>query len=136
MLKFLDIFFVIFHSALILINLFGWIFKKTRRLNLVILMLTGLSWFVLGIFYGIGYCPLTDWHFQVLEKLGKPSWSNSYIEYLIERLFEVDVSGHLVDRVTLIAYFVALLLSVFVNFFLRLFRNKSNPSYPRVKTRS
>jgi hypothetical protein len=126
MLKSLDIFFVIFHSTLILFNLFGWIFKKTRRLNLVILMLTGLSWFVLGIFYGIGYCPLTDWHFQVLEKLGKPSWSNSYIEYLIERLFDVDISGQLVDKITLIAYIVALLISLLVNFFVRVLNNKSS----------
>jgi len=121
-LKFLDIFFVVFHSSLILFNLIGWMLKKTRKLNLITLLLTGLSWFGLGVFYGFGYCPLTDWHFQVLEKLGAGSWSPSYIEYLIERLFNVDVSGQLVDRVTLIAYFMALLISVFVNFFMRYFR--------------
>ena len=116
MLKFLDIFFVVFHSALILFNLFGWIFKKTRRLNLLTLLLTGLSWFVLGIFYGIGYCPLTDWHWQVLEKSGNSSQVNSYIQYLIERLFDLSVSARTVDTVTLISYVTALLLSVYANF--------------------
>ena len=116
MLKFLDIFFVVFHSALILFNLFGWIFKKTRRLNLLTLLLTGLSWFVLGIFYGIGYCPLTDWHWQVLEKSGNSSQVNSYIQYLIERLFDLSVSARTVDAVTLISYVTALLLSVYANF--------------------
>lgn len=114
-LKFLDIFFVVFHSALILFNLFGWIFKPTRKLNLISLVLTGLSWFVLGIFYGIGYCPLTDWHWQVLEKLGKSSWSNSYIQYLIERLSGLVVSSDIVDALTVICYFVALVLSIYVN---------------------
>jgi len=115
-LRSLDIFFVVFHTALIIFNLFGWIIKKTRRLNLITLVLTGLSWFVLGIFYGPGYCPLTDWHFQVLDILGSSSWSYSYIEYLIERLLNVDISGILVNRITLIAYLTALLLSVYVNF--------------------
>ena len=115
MLRFLDIFFVIFHSALILFNLFGWIYRTTRKLNLITLVLTGLSWFVLGIFYGIGYCPLTDWHWQVLDKLGTQSWSYSYIQYLIDRLFGIYVPAKMVDNVTLAAYFAALLISVYVN---------------------
>ena len=115
MLRFLDIFFVIFHSAFILFNLFGWICQRTRKLNLITLALTGLSWFVLGIFYGIGYCPLTDWHWQVLDKLGAQSWSHSYIQYLIDRLFGIYIPAEVVDTVTLIAYFAALLISVYVN---------------------
>ncbi|MCD4791284.1 MAG: DUF2784 domain-containing protein, partial [Bacteroidales bacterium] len=78
MYKFLDTFFVVFHTALIIFNLFGWIWKPTRRLNLITLLLTGASWFILGIFYGIGYCPLTDWHWQVLHKLGIYDVPNSY----------------------------------------------------------
>jgi len=73
-------------------------------------------WFVLGIFYGIGYCPLTDWHWQVLEKSGNSSQVNSYIQYLIERLFDLSVSARTVDTVTLISYVTALLLSVYANF--------------------
>ena len=66
-----DIFFVIFHSALIAFNLAGWIWRKTRKAHLVVLSLTMVSWFVAGIWYGFGYCPCTDWHWQVKKKLGE-----------------------------------------------------------------
>ncbi len=80
-----------------------------------------MSWFVLGIFYGIGYCPLTDWHWQVLEKSGKSIQVNSYIQYLIERIFDLNIPAQTVDMVTLIFWFVALLLSVYTNFFIQYF---------------
>jgi hypothetical protein len=51
--KMADIFFIVFHTFLIFFNLFGWIFKPLRKANLVVLILTGASWFILGIFYGI-----------------------------------------------------------------------------------
>ena len=122
MFRFLDIFFVIFHTSLILFNLFGWIFGKTRLLNLITLSLTGFSWFVLGIFYGMGYCPLTDWHFLILDKLGNSSWSDSYIQYLIKRLFDLYIPANTVNIVTVAAYFAALLVSLYVNLLKRFFK--------------
>ena len=112
---FLDIFFLVFHSSLVLFNLFGWIWKKTRLANLITLGLTGASWTLLGIFYGLGYCPLTDWHFRVLEHLGKNDLPNSYMRYLVQRLFHVDFSETWMDRVTLIAFLIALGLSLYFN---------------------
>jgi hypothetical protein len=110
-----DIFFVVFHTTLTLFNLLGWIWKRTRKLNLITLSLTGASWFILGIFYGIGYCPLTEWHFQVLNKLGEYNLPVSYIEYLAERLTGLDVSSSLVDTATGTGFFLALGLSVWLN---------------------
>src|SRR6056297_243756 len=92
MYQLLDYFFVIFHSALIIFNLFGWIWKKTRKANLVTLILTGLSWFALGVFYGIGFCPLTEWHWQVLTKLGERNLPVSYTEYLVNRLLGINLA--------------------------------------------
>ena len=89
-------------------NLFGWIWKKTRLANLITLGLTGASWFILGIFYGIGYCPLTDWHWQVLIKLGKSNIPNSYVKYLIDRIFGGDIDAQIVDYSTVVLYFLAL----------------------------
>jgi hypothetical protein len=106
---------------LIIFNVFGWIWKKTRKLNLVILLLTGLSWTVLGIFYGFGYCPLTDWHFKVLRKLGEHDLPGSYIKYLIDRLFGSDIDAGLVDQSTLIIFIVALSISLILNLRTRLF---------------
>ena len=115
MFRLLDLFFLIFHTILIFFNLFAWIFRKTRRLNLIILTLTGASWFVLGIFYGIGYCPLTDWHFNILKQMGHTDLPNSYIKYLTDRLTGLDFNPELVDNITLILFFVALAISTYLN---------------------
>ena len=114
--SFLDIFFVVFHSSLILFNLFGWIWRKTRILNLITLSLTGASWLFLGLIYGnLGYCPLTDLHFSILNKLGKTDLPDSYIKYLADRITGLDINASLVDHVTLYAFILALAFSLFFN---------------------
>lgn len=112
----LDISFIIFHSLLILVNLFGWIWKPTRKINFITLILTGGSWFILGIFYGWGYCPLTDWHFRVLIRLGNYDLPSSYVKYLFDRITGADVNAAFIDNATVSLYFIALLISVYVNF--------------------
>jgi len=114
--KFLDIFFLSFHSLLIIFNLFGWLWKPTRKANLITLLLTGASWFILGIFYGIGYCPLTDWHWEILGKLGVTHMPQSYIQYLFIRIFNIEFNAHLVETGTAVGYFAALIGSLVVNF--------------------
>jgi hypothetical protein len=115
MLNLLDIFFVVFHTSLIIFNLFGWTLRKTRKLNLITLILTGASWFILGLFYGIGYCPLTDWHYTILSKLGHTSLPHSYIKYLIERIFAIDINPNLIDKATFLSWLIALLVSAGMN---------------------
>jgi len=126
MYELLHIFFLVFHSFLILFNLFGWVWKPLRKANLVTLLLTGLSWFLLGIFYGIGYCPLTDWHYQILYELGKTNLPNSYIQYLLETFFSVSVSQNITDTWTMILFFVALVCSIYVNFLYKLLNRTKN----------
>jgi hypothetical protein len=121
-LKALDIFFVVFHTLLVVFNLFGWMHPKTRRINLITLLLTGGSWVFLGIFYGLGYCPLTDWHFQVLRKLGEVNLPSSYITYLLMRFTGRLFPETLIDSITLWSYLTALLISVFIN--IRVYRQK------------
>ena len=98
--KFLDIFFTVFHSSLVLFILSGWIWKRTRNLHLYIVLLTAGSWLILGIFYGLGYCPFTDWHFSVLERLGHANLPSSYISFLVLRITGLRPNQHLVDVVT------------------------------------
>ncbi|MCF8234054.1 MAG: DUF2784 domain-containing protein [Bacteroidales bacterium] len=116
MYQFLDIFFLVFHSALILFNLFGWIFRKTRKLNLITLLLTGASWYFLGLFYGMGYCPLTDWHFDVIYQLGRSPGTNSYVHYLLKRLLGLNIAADAANTLTVVCFFAALLASIYVNF--------------------
>ena len=111
----LDKFFVFFHSFLIIFNLFGWIWKKTRKANLVLLLLTAFSWFVLGIWYGIGYCPLTDWHWKVLRLLGNSNLPNSYIKYLADRITGMDFNAQLIDALVVVLFMLALICSVYTN---------------------
>jgi hypothetical protein len=113
--KFLDIFFTVFHTGLVLFNLFGWIWKKTRLLNLITLLLTAGSWLFLGIFYGFGYCPLTDWHFNILRKLGYTDLPDSYMSFLFTRLTGLQIEQSLVDAVTLWGLVFALVISLLLN---------------------
>lgn len=113
--KLLDAFFMVLHPAVIVFNLFGWIPKKTRIPNLILLLITGASWFVLGIWKGIGYCPLTDWHFEVLRKLGQTDLPHSYISYLMQRLLGWHFSNTHTDLVTVSLFTAALVCSIYVN---------------------
>lgn len=112
----LDITFIAFHTALILFNLFGWIWQATRRWNLATLLLTAFSWFFLGIWYGFGYCLCTDWHWQVRRELGHTDIPNSYIKFLIELLTGIELSAMTVDIATAVLFFGALVISLYVNF--------------------
>lgn len=114
--RILDLFFVIFHSALILFNITGWIWKRARFTNLVTLLLTGFSWLFLGLIVGSpGYCPLTDWHFRILEKRGETGLPESYIKYLADRLTGLDFNPVLVEKVTLYVFLAALIISFLLN---------------------
>lgn len=115
MYEFLNIVFIVFHTALILFNLFGWIWRRTRRWNLATLLLTAFSWFVLGLWYGWGYCPCTDWHWQVRRELGDTDMPNSYIKFLVELWTGIEVSAYTVDLWTGILFGLALLISLYVN---------------------
>lgn len=112
-----DYFFMIFHSLLILFNLFAWLYKPLLKWHLAVLALTFASWSILGIWYGLGYCPVTDWHFNILKALGVTDLPQSYISYLLQRLFDLHLADDVVDGLTLGCSLAALILSVYLNFF-------------------
>ena len=113
--QFLNIFFFVFHTVFTVFNTVGWIFPKTRKLHLITILLTAFSWFVLGIWYGWGYCFCTDWHWYVREKLGYVDRSNSYIHFLILKLTGLNFREDVVEYITLIVFLVSLSLSIWVN---------------------
>ena len=115
-LKILDLFFFAFHTVLILFNILGWLVPRWRLANLITLSLTAFSWFVLGIWYGWGYCFCTDWHWQVREMLGYENMSSSYIHFLILKITGFDFPTNLVDLVTVILFFSAFAISAYLNF--------------------
>lgn len=115
MYSFLNIFFFVFHTVFTLFNMVGWMFPKTRKLNLFTLLLTAFSWFVVGIWKGIGFCYCTEWHWQVREQLGYTDQSRSYIHFLILKLTGANLSISLVETATVVVFAISLMMSVWLN---------------------
>ncbi|WP_285056560.1 DUF2784 domain-containing protein [Pedobacter ginsengisoli] len=113
----LDYLFTLLHLIIIGFNLLGWIWRSTRKLHLIFVLLTAASWLLLGIWYGIGYCPITDWQWQIKETLGETNLPNSFIKYFVDKLTRSDISSDLIDAVTAIFFAIAAALSVYLNFF-------------------
>ena len=111
----LDYFFAIFHGCLTLFNLTGWVWKRTRKIHLVSVSLTILSWFGLGIFYGWGYCPCTEWHWQIKYKLGETDLPYSYVKYYADKLTGYFCDPFVVDVAVVIIGFLAFCLSSWFN---------------------
>ncbi|MCX7696732.1 MAG: DUF2784 domain-containing protein [Bacteroidales bacterium] len=110
----LDFFFIIFHTLLIAFNLFGWMFKKTRFLNFLTLQATAFSWFILGIWYGWGYCFCTDWHWEIRYALGKPMLESSYTAFLFRSITGIQVPSFIMDMITLIGFLIAYGISTYL----------------------
>ena len=104
-----------FHGALVLFNLTGWIWAVTRRVHLIVIGLTFLSWLGLGVIYGWGYCPCTDWHWQVKHALGETDLPYSYVKYYADRLTGLDWDPLIVDAAVLGLGLLALILSLWMN---------------------
>jgi len=117
LLKFLDILLTLAHLSLIGFNLFGWIWPKTRKAHLITVAATAFSWFVLGIWFGWGYCPITDWQWKVKEKLGETDLPNSFIKYYADKISGKDIDPKIVDTATLIVFLVVIILTLFLIFF-------------------
>ncbi|MBN2680866.1 MAG: DUF2784 family protein [Bacteroidales bacterium] len=111
----LDYLFLFFHSLLIVFNIAGWILKKTRKLHLISISLTLASWFVAGIWYGWGYCVMTDWHWQIREQMGHPIVNDSYVSFLIKELSGFNISATNLDNSIMAMFFIAFVLTVFYN---------------------
>lgn len=122
----LDILLTIVHLSIVLFNLFGWIPKRTRKAHLISLALTAASWFILGIWYGMGYCPFTEWQWRVKEELGEKNLPNNFIEYFLEKITRYNFSPAFIGMLITICFVAAVLLSLFVNFMLPRLKNRGN----------
>ncbi len=115
MYEFLDTFFIVFHLLLVVFALSGWMWRRTRKAHLGLLLLIAFSWLVLGIWYGIGYCPFTEWHWQVRYRLGYYDMPNSYMKFLLDSITGLNLGAKLVDHLTAIVFVLALAASIIVN---------------------
>jgi hypothetical protein len=82
----LDWFFTALHLMVTGFNLFGWIPKMTRRVHRWCVGVTAFCWLGGGLYVGnIGYCPLTDWHWDIKAQRGELPLPNSFITYLLNK---------------------------------------------------
>ncbi|HXW04801.1 MAG TPA: DUF2784 domain-containing protein [Vicinamibacterales bacterium] len=107
----LNIGFFVFHTAWIAFNCLGWIWRRTRPWHLATIALTALSWFGLGAVYGWGYCPCTDWHWQVRARMGYDD-PPSYVQLLVRELTGVDLPPGVADGLTVTTLLAAGVSSV------------------------
>jgi hypothetical protein len=110
-----DGFFWLFHTVLIFFNLFGWMSPRFRKWNLIALGATLFSWLAMGLFYGIGYCICTDWHFQIRRELGITERADTYLQLLVRKISGWDPPIHLVNNVAAVCMTIAVVASVSLN---------------------
>jgi len=113
----LDFLLTILHFLIIGFNLFGWIIKQTRKLHFWFTMLTLACWTILGIWYGLGYCPITDWQWDIKTKLGEQNLPGSFIKYFADKITGANINSDLIDALTLGLFLIAIICSIKVNFF-------------------
>ena len=111
-----DVLLTIVHLVIIFFNLVGWIPAPTRKAHLVSIILTAASWFLLGLWFGIGYCPITEWQWQVKEKLGETNLPASFIKYYGDKLTGKDLDPSMIDTITAACFALAAVMSLYVNF--------------------
>jgi hypothetical protein len=100
MLFVLDKTFFALHTLLMGFNMVGWAWQRTRLCHLTTLLLTAASWFVLGAFYGWGYCICMDWHAQVRRQLGYHDTATSYLQLLVAETLGISLDRTLSDWIT------------------------------------
>ncbi len=105
----------VFHTALILFNVLGWLVPKWRRWNLVTLGLTLFSWAIMGLWYGMGYCICTDLHWRVREAMGIHETASSYLVLLVRLISGWDPPVNLVNNVALVVFVISLTGSLVTN---------------------
>lgn len=103
--------FFVFHTAWIAFNCLGWMSARTRPWHLATISLTALSWFGLGVWFGWGYCPCTDWHWAVRRRMGF-SDPPSYIQLLIREVLGLEMRARTAEIIAVLTLVVTAAFSV------------------------
>lgn len=104
-----------FHTVLVLFNCTGWIWARTRRWHLATLGATAASWFVLGLWFGPGYCVCTDLQWRVKAALGEKITEDTYVQFLVARLTGLRFDAQTTSCATAVVFGVVAVLSVWLN---------------------
>ena len=107
--------FHVFHIAIIIFAITGWMFPPLRMAHLALMLATLGSWFILGHWLGSGYCPVSDWHWKIKAALGEGRPRGTYIHLLLQRISGKELDSASVDKMVVIVTFVLAGISVALN---------------------
>jgi hypothetical protein len=94
---------------------FGWILPVTRTINFYLIVLTFLSWFVLGLKYGFNYCFFTGIQSKIRRRLGREE-IDSFVLDVLERMTGRSLNPTSVEIGTQVVFYFSALASIYVNF--------------------
>jgi hypothetical protein len=114
MMQFLNVFFFVFHTCWVIFNCVGWIWKQTRKWHFVTIVITAFCWFVLGLWYGWGFCPCTEWHWQIRSRMGYHD-PDSYMQLLFDKILGLHLPAILVDSITVSVFMLSAIISIWLN---------------------
>jgi hypothetical protein len=109
----LDVLLTAVHLGVVVAVLVLWIPRSTRRVHFALVMITAGSWLGIGLLYGnIGYCFLTDWHWDVKRLRGQTHLPASFIHYMVARWLKLPVRATTTDLWTGLSFAFVAILSI------------------------
>ncbi|EMF07334.1 DUF2784 family protein [Serratia marcescens] len=112
---FLNGVFHVVHIFIIIFVMVGWAFPLLRLVHLALTLLTLGSWFILGQWLGIGYCPISDWHWKIKTAIGEGQPSGTYINHLLQTIARRELNSETVDKTILIGTVAITAISLALN---------------------
>jgi hypothetical protein len=85
--------------------------RETRQLHYFLALLILVSWYGLGIFYGFGYCLITDIQWRIKRLLGQMPSTEYYIKYMIDKITGLNTRANFVNGITTYTYFGILMIA-------------------------
>ncbi|MGQ5523628.1 DUF2784 family protein [Chitinimonas sp. PSY-7] len=103
------------HITIILFVMMGWLFKPLLPFHLALTLLTLGSWFILGRWLGVGYCPVSDWHWKVKAALGAGRPNGTYIYFVLKNITGIELNVDIVDKMVVIGTIAIAGISLILN---------------------
>jgi hypothetical protein len=106
------------HVATMLFIAFGWLLPETRLVNWYLIVLTFLSWSVLGWVFrsGYGFCFLTGIQSLIRRRLGEAAGMDSFVHDMVVRVTGREIDPRWVGIATHVGFYLAAAASAYVNF--------------------
>lgn len=111
----LNALFHLLHLGIILFVMLAWSVPVLLPWHLLLTSLTLVCWFVLGLWLGIGFCPLSHWHWQLKQEHDSGRPRESYIHYVVQKASGRQFEGDLLDRLVVACTLLLFCVSVWRN---------------------